>query len=398
MSISLSTVIPRSKKKLRTAEKYRNYILGVFLVTAIPLFLVGLGNWLIDPYDVFNTPDFWGLNHEKPNKDNNDRLFKAVDITRIKPIIIIMGSSRAKQGLNPKHPVFSDKQPAYNLAINGPNTYEVLRYIEHAIKNQPNLQEIVLGIDFFMFNENLANRPSFLEDRLEKKHIILSDAVNALFSLDTLAASQETVSASLKTPEMKADHGEDGFMPNLNANDGKTEWRFNESIKLYYELHSGYQFSERYFADFQKIVNLCQQNKIKLTVFISPSHATQWEAIRNTGQWETWEQWKGRMVKLIPVWDFSGYNSITTEKISRKMDNYVDNSHYSPKIGTLIFNKIFSYQSETIPQDFGVLLTPKNLDLHLAQLRRQRELWAESNADEVKLVKTLKQTVKSKKP
>ncbi|GFZ91240.1 hypothetical protein [Okeania sp. KiyG1] len=76
---------------------------------------------------------------------------------------------------------------------------------------------------------------------------------------------------------------------------------------------------------------MCQENNIKLILFISPSHATQWEAIRATGEWSTFEEWKREVVKITPVFDFSGYNTITTEPIHNDMENYRDNSHYTKK-------------------------------------------------------------------
>ena len=387
-----------TKKTLVSKQKkFTNYNI-IFLTAAfVPMLSVGLFNWAIDPYDLFNTPNFWGVNQEKIKKDNNDRLFKAVDITRLKPKIILMGSSRTKQGLNPEHSAIRNNQLAYNLAINGPNTYEVRRYIEHAIANQPDIQQVILGIDFFMFNASLQNQPSFEDKRIGKKYIIPSDVINALFSLDTFNISRETIAASLKTGEPNNFYGENGFMPNRKADDGATEWRFEQSIKLYFELHSGYQFSQQYWSDFVKIVELCRQNNIDLKVFISPAHATQWESIKVTSKWDTFEQWKRELVKVTPVWDFSGFNSVTTENIKPKMNNYVDNSHYSPNIGNLILNRIFGHQSESIPEDFGVLLTADNLEQHLSQIRSDRLLWIKNNPEEVKLVKETKLNLNNRK-
>ena len=382
----------RQKKKILVdrQKKFKVYNWIFFATAFVPMLSIGLFNWTIDPYDLFNTPNWWGVNHEKIKKDNNDRLFKAVDIIRLKPKVIIMGSSRTKQGLNPEHPAIKNNKFAYNLAINGPNAYEVRRYIEHAIANQPDLRQIILGIDFFMFNSSLQNQPSFEEKRIAKKYIIPTDAVNALFSLDTFNVSKETIAASLKTEGQNNSYGENGFMPNRNANDGGTKWRFSQSIKLYFELHSDYQFSQQYWSDFVKIVELCRRNNIDLKVFISPAHATQWESIKVTGKWDIFEQWKRELVKITPVWDFSGFNSVTTEAIKTKMDNYVDNSHYSPTIGNLILDRIFDYQSESVPKDFGILLTADNLEQHLSKIKRERLLWANNHPEEVKVVRDIK--------
>ena len=389
--------ISKSRAWANKQKKFRSYNFLFLIMAFMPMASVALFNWAIDPYDLFNTPNWWGVNHEKIKKDNNDRLFKAVDIIRLQPKTILMGSSRTKQGLDPEHPAINNNRLAYNLAINGPNTYEVRRYIEHAIANQPDLQQIILGIDFFMFNSSLDNQPSFEEKRIEKKHIILSDAINALFSLDTLDISRKTIAASFKTEEQNNLYGENGFMPNRKADDGATKWRFEQSIQLYFNLHSDYQFSQEYWSDFVKIVELCRQNNIDLKVFISPAHATQWESIEVTGRWDTFEQWKRELVKVTPVWDFSGFNSVTTEAIKAKMNNYVDNSHYSPAIGNLILNRIFDYKPEDIPQDFGILLTTENIEQHLAKIRSDRLVWTKNHPEEVKLVRDIKKKLNRQK-
>ncbi|MEB3342004.1 hypothetical protein [Okeania sp.] len=57
----------------------------------MPVVTVGILNIIVDPYDVFNTPNFLGINHSKPRKDNSDRLYKAIDIIRSKPVTVLMG-------------------------------------------------------------------------------------------------------------------------------------------------------------------------------------------------------------------------------------------------------------------------------------------------------------------
>lgn len=385
-----SDVLTKNKRVNSSRKKYYRFNWGFIAAALIPTAAIGLFNIIVDPYDVFDTPNFLGINHSKTEKDNTDRLFKALDIIRIKPVTIFLGSSRTKQGLDPSHPALASKQPAYNLALNGPNTYEILRYLEHAIANQKNLKEVIFGVDFFMFNSSLKNQPSFSENRLEKKHLIIEDAITSTFSWDAYSKSIETIKASLEDPNKNDDYGKNGFMPNRNLEKGQNEWRFSSGITLYFSLHSDYKFSDQYLSDFKRIVDLCQKHGITLKVFISPSHAIDLEAIRATGRWEVFEQWQREIVKITPVLDFSGYNSITTEPISNNMKNYADNSHYSKDIGDLVLNRILSYRAETVPNDFGILLTPDNIESHILQLRTDREFWAKNNPDKVKLVQDLK--------
>jgi hypothetical protein len=49
------------------------------------------------------------------------------------------------------------------------------------------------------------------------------------------------------------------------------------------------------------------------------------------------------------------------------------------KIGNLILNRLFHYQEEKMPDDFGVLITASNIESHLAKIRAAQELWAEKN-------------------
>lgn len=395
--ISNFVSLASKQKKPSVTKKYKRFNLWFLGAVAVPTLSVGIFNFVIDPYDIFPSPDI-AINQAKPLKDNNDRLFKAIDVINLKPKTVFIGSSRTKQGLDPSHPALDSLQPAYNLGLNGPNFYEQLRYLEHAIANQEDIQQVVVGVDFFAFNSSLGNQPTFSEQRLEKQRMILQDFLNSTLSTSALTASQETISDNLNQPKQEGDYGKNGFMPNrFLAKKDEVEWRFEQGIKLYFSLHSDYQLSAEYFAAFEKLVALTKENNIDLQVFISPSHATQWEAIRATGRWQAFEDWKRDLAKVTPVWDFSGYNSITTEPLSSEIQNYADNSHYTKPIGDLILNRIFAYQENQVPDDFGVLITPENIETHLAKIRSDRQVWSEENPEEVKLVQSIYDAQKSQK-
>lgn len=386
-SSDLNNVAENQPTKSDNFSQFNKWLLstvGLSILTIVSI------NGLVDPYGIYKTPNFFGINHEKPKKQFNDRLFKAIDVIHYKPVTVFLGSSRTKQGLDPEHPALSNAQPAYNLAVDGANPYELFRYLQHTIKNQPELKEVILGIDFFMFNNFIGNQAGFDENRLEKNYIIPADIMNSLFSVDTLDVSKQTILASLKEPNKNISHKENGFLPHRKLNDRQTKGRFKNAINVYFKFHHKYQFSDRYFENFQKIVNLCREKNIKLTVFISPSHAIQWESIRATGEFKTWENWKRKVVQVTPVWDFSGYNSVTTEKLADVMENYADSSHYTAPVGNLVLNRILGYQEDKVPADFGVLLTPENVESHLAKIRADREEWVKKHPDELELVQRLK--------
>ncbi len=123
--------------------------------------------------------------------------------------------------------------------------------------------------------------------------------LNITFSLDALFASKETVIDSSKNLLNNIFDGENGFIPYLNVDQRKTKSRFEKIMGNYYVgYHTTYQLSTQLLDEFKKVVDLCQKNQIKLISYISPAHATQWEIIKSSGQWSTFEEWIGKIIAI----------------------------------------------------------------------------------------------------
>ncbi|MGL4502830.1 MAG: hypothetical protein ACRCU2_27455 [Planktothrix sp.] len=379
-------------------KDYRRYGFRFLTLTAIFLAMIAGFNGFFDPYEVLGTPTIKRVNHVKREKDVQVRLFKAVAVNRIEAQSLFLGSSRTEYGLDTHHPGLSEYQPGFNLAITGGNMYEVRRYFDHAIATQPEVKEIVLGIDFFMFNQFRENTPDFKEERLETRNLLAGDVFEILLSKQAVISSLKTLKNSFLRPNnpgfFYADgrRNPDSTIEQVYFNQGVIP-RFRMVLRDFLarpDLYGTYQLSPDYLEDLQTIITTSQQQGIRLHLFISPSHAMQWEAIRVAGLWSEFEDWKRAIVNLSPIWDFSGYNSMTTEAIANPMQYYIESSHYRKELGDLVLYHILDYQPETVPSDFGLLLTPSNLETHLEQIRRDRELWAKENPEWVEFVDALK--------
>lgn len=112
----------------------------------------------------------------------------------------------------------------------------------------------------------------------------------------------------------------------------------------------------------QKIRDICLQHGISLTVFITPHH----RAIMDSIDENDYLAWLKGLAAITPFWNFSGYNSITLDD-----RNYLEASHYLPRIGTLAAARIFNDQKANIPADFGVLVNASNIESHLTELHKQ---------------------------
>ena len=257
--------------------------------------------------------------------------------------------------------------------------YQSLQYFKHTLSFQKNIEQVIIGLDFFMFNKYLDNLDNFDETRLGKK-LVVKDLLNTSLSIDALQASFATINANL-------------YLESASKSQESTMKKFRRWLTNFLNFkgfYKTYSLSQQQLDNFKNVIELCQENNIDYRVFISPTHATQYEAIDRAGLWPTFEDWKREVVKITPVWDFSGYNSITTETISESMKNYIDNSHYSQYTGDLVLNKIFADRTNSVPQDFGVLIDRSNLESHLQQIKLDRQQWRENNPLEVELVNNLK--------
>jgi hypothetical protein len=369
-------------------NRHRNFLLLFLGLLALNSLSIGAINAFVDPYNVVNSQTLAQINLQKPQSSKDTRRFKAINVIRFKPKTIFLGNSRTDIGLDPAHPALASYGPVYNLAIPAGDMYESMRYFQHALANQPDLKQVVIGVDLVAFEtrENIGKLDPEQEARLGTtsypQHL-----PSLLFSTDMFSSSFSTVSSNLLNKPAKENYLNNGRLIRTNPN-LPIEQIFRLHLKTAYfdGWYDHYQMSPEQLKAFQVIVETCKAKGIDLKVFISPAHVTQMEAKRAAQLWPAFEAWKRELVKITPVWDFSGYNSITTEPLTEEMQNYLESSHYVKEIGDLVLNRLFDDQLETVPSDFGVLVTSENIESHLAQIRAQRQVWATQNPEVVELV------------
>ncbi|MEA3133504.1 MAG: hypothetical protein QOG17_1350 [Gammaproteobacteria bacterium] len=118
---------------------------------------------LVDPYYVFGTPDIPGINVVRPRYENHLPAAKPYQVRRIKPDAVILGSSRAEAGLDPRHPGWAGKN-VFNFGLPGATSYEVMLAFLQAQASGP-LKQAVVGLDFFGFNIFFPRDQEYLEAR-----------------------------------------------------------------------------------------------------------------------------------------------------------------------------------------------------------------------------------------
>jgi hypothetical protein len=137
-----------------------------------------------------------------------------------------------------------------------------------------------------------------------------------------------------------------------------------------------------------------------LRLYLTPLHAAVRKLIEALGLGERYVFWVRELVRInaeeaaragrepLPLWDFSEVNAITGEPIPAPADLtpmrwYWDFSHYRKGTGDLILDRLFDHSEvdRRLPADFGVRLTPENVDRHLARSESKLASWSEANAE-----------------
>jgi len=395
-------------------NSYKPWIIRVFALSTLVYLAPPAFNYVIDPWGLNYAFRLDGVNAVKADVNSYINLHKAYAIRRLRPEAIILGSSRAADGIRTGHPAWG-AQPAYNLGIDGVSMRGIRSFFQRAHAVRP-LKRVVVGLDFFYFhvsnqeNAALAEAMRVFDDPLFYfKPYLTSEMLRA--SRQSRYLQSSGIQAILPNGETNVIVGFEVTLQRIKGHRALFRRSEEEYISGHYRSFRLYDDQGRTtLSDLKAIVAAARRDDVDLRLFISPSHARQWEMIRVAGLWSEFERWKRALVAmlaedaaghpgrtLIPLWDFSGYNSITTENVppegdaSSRMQRYWDSSHYTQDVGDMILDRLFDYEAadRRIPGDFGVPLGADNIDSHLARIRKEQMRYHKTHAADVAEIEAL---------
>ena len=370
---------------------HRNYLIAILIAASSVCAAVGALNYAIDPYGFYRLIDVSGLNQQKEGVRQKIRYVKALELPLRKPSTVIIGSSRVHDGINPSHILLNNNKqykPVYNLGIDMARIHESLEYLKFAILNG-RVKRVVLGIDFFMFNASQKLNSNFDANLVSRRLNVGDYLSSSIFSADAFQDSLRTIRVSHNSPKRK-EFLSNGFRPgsmvfygvkNYQGLHYFTNYIFLSSLPSPTKYYFRQTSDQGTFKDFDEFLRICVSRGIDLKIYISPAHANlDGEGILASGNWDSMESWKKKIVAIagryeIPIWDFSGYNSITTEPVRTPMKYYWDSSHFTEVVGDLMLKRMFG-KGALVPKDFGFRLTENNIDRHLAHIRKARQSYA----------------------
>ncbi|KIL97683.1 hypothetical protein CCC_00744 [Paramagnetospirillum magnetotacticum MS-1] len=362
--------------------------------------VLGLGalfNFAVDPYASFRWSDIKGLNDQKTLRRDGGRVNKALILGHTKFDVLFYGTSRGEMGLDPQSPALGGAK-AFNASLSDTNIAELSRAAQYAARHQsPKL--VVVALDLMMFGARTATSGDF-----ERSGFAGASPwpvyARRLLSLQAFDDSGWVLFSSVKG--LRQSFAKDGTY-DIGARKKSFDHRAEMDSVLRSQLvfpataktYGGFAYAPERMEDLKRLLAAFDNGTTRVVLFISPIHAKLLEAKAAAGLLPAWEQWKRDLATTVAttkaeLWDFSGYNPITTEDISRnpeiRMRWYWDGSHFTKAAGNAILERIIAGLGD---ESFGIRLSPDNVEAVINRIRAERTLYAQTHADEVAEVKAL---------
>lgn len=339
-------------------EKRRDILFLVLLL--IFIILIGLFNYIIDPYYIFRDSTIKGINNVKTHKYSNKRTIVYSDIKI---------NSKNKDTAFTGNCLLSH----YGSGLDNVAFFTVpivrIKEISNIIKNindiAPNIKTIYWGLfyDDFWNNDNEEITDELLTSNTNV--IKLDDLINLFFSYNTTKYSIETLLDSIKNK------GQDIIYV----------YPYREIAKKTYDK----EFSLNSLNTIKEIKNFADKNNINLIIYYSPIHISKKIHIYSKGLWESNQELKRKLAEITPFYDYSFQNEYNMSPIDENNMNFIDNIHPSNTFNNLI---VFDLLSEN--KKIGTYITKKNIENYLKQDTEILKTYIKKNptiSDKIKNVK-----------
>ena len=349
------------------------YLRPYFATLIGALAIVAAVNALVDPFDVTGAPRLRGFNDLK--SPGNERFYKPLQLSARQPHTVFLGSSRVMMALDP---AASPDLDAYNFAISAATMTEEAAFARHAMQAAPaNL--LLMGLDFVSFNDAIEPSTASRIDDLGR-HLILRSIPQLLISEQALVRSRGTILESRRRDEDV--HRPNGFVIYPDKAMIHPERELRVEVSRYLASNRKIAAFDRSLAELDRLFADAAARGVRVVAFIPPSHAIVMETLWVDDATAAYEHWLRALTEIcaarqVPLWDFSGFNALTTMALSDSYGTFFDGSHTRPWVGQRMLDAMIGGH---VDPGFGDRLTVGGIDAHIAELRDGHAAWRNAHA------------------
>ncbi len=367
---------------------WKHYFFAVMGGSVLLFVATALFNILVDPYDLWMVPRYQGLNLCAVRSEDRERLSKPIHIIHDKPNAIFLGNSKCDFSIDPdRFTQITGCSSSYNMAMRNGQPHELRKCLELALKNNPELDTVILEVDFEMFLSDSTTKNGFDEKQTSRTHITRDNAFRTTLSGDACIDSLLTLK---RNHEFRYDHL--AYERNGKLSEGSLFSIFSDEASFYKNTRSflvakyldNRHFNEDIYKDkfheIECIAELCKENNIELKVFVPPVHAIHLDAYDM--YWEHYAQWEKELASIVPFTDFARYNAFTMTDPDLPLEenpHFWDSAHIKVFVGDMVLDCLYGIPNGNTPENFAVQVTAENVEEHLAETKQQHAEWASQN-------------------
>lgn len=266
-------------------------------------------------------------------------------------------------------------EKTYNLGVPTGMTEDALEQLQILLQNGAEIKAVYVGLDDLTYCRNYSSVVNNLL-WISYKDQWNQDMETYIRYLLTPSIMKQTLKADTKALTYYLGGSGMVVIP------GQVERDIEENVKkhiednkfsrprIYNEKEQDVQEFSRSLNNLKEIKEICEENNIQLKIFFNPQHMAKY--LMN--DMELMNRFKKELVKISPFWDFSGANVITS-------NNYFwyETSHPRAFVCDKILDTVSGKNCITGVPDFGVYVTPENVDDFCEKAVRDRETYDPSH-------------------
>lgn len=354
------------------SKKYLVYFVSWVCLCVL---LVAGFNIAVDPYAIFGTPRWAGVNEYKADISPYVYLSKPISALRQHPEVLIVGNSRVEMGLNPAHPCFAG-QSVQNLGIPGAPVGKQLALALNSLYQSP-VKRVFLSLDFVDFlHLSTASEPE-IQMAYEDLPLQLDGAENSAYrwylwqtqlkgalSLASLVSSVKTVAQQQPYASTRTLHGFNpvGDFKGIVKTEGVAALFIQKNASLQAKYQQAFVLPTPQHSlemvQLKQFLQVAEQRHIQVYAFTNPFHQQFWQVMQQSGLLVDYPLWLQQIQSLlqqhanVSFWDFSVRNDYTMEDPyatpnSRKALHWFwEPAHYTQALGDLMLNSMLADQCD----------------------------------------------------
>lgn len=361
--------------------KDRRFIYTFFMVFITILLLIGLANYLVDPYGAHFQYRYTGFNKYKPTFLKFTRTIKLFNADAVEPDAIFLGNSRLLYLVPEEAFGLYKHQTYYNFSLSSGSPTEMNEYLAYSIRNFT-LDHVYYGIDYIaMCSWGKRYGSGFDPKLVSGEKSMFLEFIKMHTSSQAIEKTYECVKSNITDPEglqVKYHYNCYGSRTNrwreLNyKKKGGDEWIDKEIGSVLHTYRSIYSDSSLSIPSYNKeaycsILKQCEDNGIGFTAFINPLYKDQFSMLIRSAAYPSYIHFLRFLAENGGIWYFGGINSITSDK-----NYYWDSQHPRKALGPLIAGSILGDPPPNYPNNlFGNFYDNNNIDILIAEIDSAR--------------------------